>query len=133
MSILVADNGDIYELLDRFTNYNHENKPESRFDYFGVGGSFAGALPLKKPRKKKRLWGLIPAGETSHVSVAKKSEIDEEAFLAAPPVALFFRDMLYECPMFAEGESLLKWQAEFRKMFAEIPDDNTLQIVDAHS
>jgi hypothetical protein len=30
-------------------------------------------------------------------------------------------------------EALAKWQAEFRLRFAEIPDDTTLQIVDAHS
>ena len=132
--VLVADERDIYEALDRFTNYDNEAaKPDSRWDYFGIGGRFEGALPLKHPRKLRRFFGLFRAGQTSHVSVAKKSEIDQAAFLAHPPPALFFRDQLYECPLFAEGEALARWQAEFRQRFAEIPDDTTLQVVDAHS
>lgn len=132
--VLVADDRDIYDALDRFTKYDYEEpKPDSKWDFFGIGGRFEGALPLKQPRKLRRLFGLLPAGQTSRVSVAKKSEIDQQAFLAEPPVALFFRDQLYECPLFAEGEALAKWQAEFRQRFAQIPDDTTLQIVDAHS
>lgn len=132
--VLVADGRGIYEVLDRFTNYDHEpKKPDSRWDYFGIGGRFEGALPLKQPRQLRRFFGLLPAGQTSRVSVAKKSEIDEVTFLADPPTALFFRDQLYECPLFAKDEELAKWQAEFRQRFAEIPDDTILQIVDAHS
>lgn len=132
--VLVADGRDIYEALDRFTKYDHdEPKPDSRWDFFGIGGRFEGALPLSQPRQRRRFFGLLPARQTSRVSVAKKSEIDQQAFLADPPAALFFRDQLYECPLFAEGEALAKWQAEFRQRFADIPDDTTLQIVDAHS
>ena len=132
--VLVADDRNIYEALDRFTNYDHEpRKPDSRWDFFGIGGRFEGALPLKQPRQMRRFFGLLPAGNTSRVSVAKKSEIDEQAFLAAPPTAIFFKDRLYECPLFAEGETLADWQAEFRRIFAEIPDETTLHIVDAHS
>jgi hypothetical protein len=83
-------------------------------------------------RQLRRFFGLLRAGQTSRVSVAQKSEIDQEAFLADPPAALFFRDRLYECPLFAEGAALAKWQAEFRQRFAEIPDETILQIVDAH-
>ena len=132
--VLVADDRDIYEALDRFTNYDHEEeKPDSRWDFFGIGGRFAGALPLRQPRQRRLFFGLLPAGRTSRVSVATKSEIDQQAFLADPPAALFFNDQLYECPLFAEGEALAKWQAEFRQRFADIPDVTTLQIVDAHS
>ena len=132
--VLVADDRDIYEALDRFTNYDHEaEKPDSRWDFFGIGGRFERALPLKQPKQLRKFFGLLPAGQTNRVSVAKKSEIDQQAFLADPPAALFFRDQLYECPLFAEGEALAKWQVEFRQRFAEIPDDTTLQIVDAHS
>jgi hypothetical protein len=133
-SVLVADDRDIYDALDRFTKYDHEPpKPDSKWDFFGIGGRFEGALPLKQPRKVRRFFGLFPAGQTNRASVAKKFEIDQQAFLADPPAALFFRDQLYECPLFAKGEALAKWQAEFRQWFAEIPDDTTLQIVDAHS
>jgi len=132
--VLVADDRDIYVALDRFTNYdNEEPKPDSKWDYFGIGGRYEGALVLKRPKQLRRFFGLLPAGQTSRVSVAKKSEIDQEALLANPPAALFFAENLYECPLFAEGDALARWQAEFRERFSEIPDETTLQIVDAHS
>ena len=132
--VLVADDRDIYEALDRFTNYDDEEpKPDSRWDYFGIGGRFEGALVLKQPRRLRQFFGLLPAGHTSRVSVAKKSEIDQEALLADPPAALFFAEHLYECPLLADGETLARWHAEFRERFSEVPDETTLQIVDAHS
>jgi hypothetical protein len=132
--ILVADDGNIYEVLDHFANYDGaSSNPEAKFDYFGIGGRFEGALPLKQPRKLRKFLGLLPTGRTTRVSVARKSEVDQHAFLAEPPVGLFFRGKLYECPLFAEGEALTRWQDEFRRRFAEIPDDTLLQIVDAHS
>jgi hypothetical protein len=132
--VLVADDRDIYELLDRFARYDHrEVTPDSRWDYFGIGGRFAGALPLLRPRQLRRFFGLLPAGTTDRVSVAKKSELDQQAFLIEPPVALYFRGQLHECPLFARGEALANWQADFRRLFDEIPEDTLLQIVDAHS
>ncbi len=132
--VLVADEGNIYVVLDRFTNYEHEQpKPDSRWDYFGIGGRFEGALPLRQPRKLRRFFGLLPAGETSQVSVAKKAEVHAESFLADPPAALYFRGKLYECPLDADADGLKRWQEEFRKLYADIPDETKLQIVDAHS
>ena len=35
--VLVADDRDIYDALDRFTNYDHEApKPDSRWDFFNA-------------------------------------------------------------------------------------------------
>jgi hypothetical protein len=132
--VLVADDRDIYEVLDRFARYDcREVTSESRWDFFGIGGRFANALPLKQPRQLRRFFGLLSGGITSRASIAKKYEIDQQAFLVDPPTALFFCDRLYECPLFAQGDALANWQAEFRRRFAEIPEETTLQIVDAHS
>jgi hypothetical protein len=133
--ILVADDGNIYEVLERFANYDFESsRPEAKFEYFDIGGRFEGALPLKQPRQIRKLFGLLRAGQTMHVSVAKKSEIDQQAFLAELPVAaLFFQGQLFECPISADAEAFENWHKEFRRRFAEIPDDTLLQIVDAHS
>ena len=131
--VLVADEGELYALLDRFAKSEEEEKPTARWDYFGIGGRFDGALPLKKPRIVRRLFGLLPGGQTIRASVAKKSEVDCDQFLVDPPVAIFFRGELRECPLFAEKESLKRWQDEFRRLFDQIPEDRTLRIVDAHS
>jgi hypothetical protein len=132
--VLVADEGEIYELLNRFANYDgDEEKPEARWDYFGIGGLFEGALPLKTPRTVRRLFGLLSSKQISHATIAKKAEIDCACFLAEPPAALYFRGVLYECPLFAQGDALARWDEEFRRVFASIPEDTTLRIVDAHT
>ena len=133
-SVLVADSGDIYELLYPWSKYEDDApKPQAKFDYFGVGGRFEGYFHLKQPRQLRKFFGLFSAGSTTRVSVAKKYEIDQDSLLRDPPAALFFRGELYECPLFAEGDKLSKWKMEFAQQFAQVPDDSTLQIVDAHS
>jgi hypothetical protein len=136
MCILVADEGNIYELLFPWSDYNvpeKDRQPYARFDWFGLAKDEEWFLPLKTPRKLRKFFGLLPAGQTMRVSVAKKSEIDQDAFLASPPAALFFKGKLYESPFFAEGAELAKWKDEFRNRFKDIPDNATLQVVDAHS
>lgn len=133
-SLLVADDRDIYHVLDRFALYDHrEPMPDSRWDYFGISSREDDALPLKRPRPLRRFFGLVSAGSTTCAWVAKKHEVDQPALLADPPAALFFRDRLYECPILCDGDALANWHAEFRRRFAEIPDDTTLQVVDVHS
>jgi hypothetical protein len=133
-SILIADKGNIYDLLEQFTNYCDDiSKPTAKFEYFGISERIEDALPLKQPRKLRIFFGLLPAGKTTRAFVAKKSEIDQEAFLSDPPPAMFFRGHLYECSVNADRAAAAKWQEDFRKRFSEIPDDTLLRIVDAHS
>jgi hypothetical protein len=131
--ILVADEGDIYKLLAPFADYAGESSgSEPKFEYFGIGGRFEGALRLKQPQRLRKCFGLLPAGETTRASSAKKSEIDQHALLADPPAAFFFRGQLYMSPYFAEREALAQWQSEFRRRFSEVPEERMLRIVDAH-
>lgn len=132
-SVLVADEGDVYELLDQFAAYDGDPDCEdARWDNFGVGGNFAGALPLLRRRAWRRMLPFLPRWLTG-ASVARKSEVDKSAFLQDPPAALFFRGILYECPLTDEPEGMAEWVATFCKLFDEIPEGTTLQIVDAHS
>src|SRR5690349_21404334 len=110
MCVLVADGRDIDVALDRFMKYDYvPSKPEARWDWITIGGYYKSALPLKQPRQLRRFFGLLPAGQTSRVSVAKKSEIDQQAYLADPPAALFFRDQLFVCPLSADADELANW------------------------
>ncbi len=136
-SVLVADNGDIYDLLDRFAAYDGEpSSDDARWDNFGVGGIFAGALPLARRSAWRRWLPFVPRWITG-VSVARKSDVDTEALLSNPPMALFFQGVLHECPLSEEPEDdahiLAAWEATFRRLYDEIPEDATLQVVDAHS
>ena len=132
--LMVADEGDIYELLDRYTNYDEETSgPEARWDYFGISRNPIDFFQLKQPKKLRKFFGLIPAGETSQCPVAKKSEIVQEGLLSNPPAALFLDDVLYECPIDCDDESLSNWTALFRDKFMTIAEGRTLQMVDAHS
>jgi len=133
--VLVADDGEIYELLNRFARYDEdEEKPDALWDYFGIGGRFEGALPLKK-RRLRRFLGVIPVGWSSEASIARKYEVDCDRFLHdAPVVGLYFRGELHMCPFtLTDDAAIASWQQKFRLMFAEIPEDSTLRIIDAHS
>lgn len=136
-SVLVADKGDVYDLLDRFAAYDGEAvSDDARWDNFGVGGIFAGALPLARRRAWRRRLPFAPRWITG-ASVVRKSDVDKDALLSNPPMALFFQGVLHECPLSEEPEDdakvLAEWQATFRRLFDAIPEDATLQIVDAHS
>ena len=132
-SILVADEGDVYDLLDRFADYDGESESDdARWDNFGVGGIFAGMLPLAR-RSRWRSWVPFAPRWLLGASTARKSDVDHARFLLAPPSALFFRGVLHECPMTDDADLIADWEASFRDMYADIPEDATLQIVDAHS
>lgn len=131
-SVLVADDGDIYDLLDRFAAYDGEFRTEeARWDYMGIGGVFAGALPLTRRRSLRRWIPFAPRLLTG-ASVARKFEVDNEALLAEPPMALFFRGRLHECPLSEEVHEVAEWRAMFRQLFADVPENAMLRIVDAH-
>ena len=132
-SVLVADKGDVYDLLDRFANYDGESiSDEARWDYFGVGGIFAGLLPLAR-RSIWRRWIPFAPRWLIGASTACKSAVDHEAFLKDPPSALFFLGELHECPLSDDAEVIADWRAKFCEMYADIPEHATLQVVDAHS
>lgn len=131
--VVVADEGEIYALLDRFAKYDGEEKPEGRWDYFGIGGLFEGALPLKQPKKVRRFFGLLPGGTTSKATIAKKSEVDCARFLADPPPGIYFRGKLHMCPFLPDDPAFDRWPEDFRRVFAQIPEDTILRIIDAHS
>ena len=132
--VLVADDREIYQVLDRFLLSDHrEPTRDSKWDYAAISKQDADAMPLKRPRQLRRFFGLLSAGTTTRAWIAKKYEVDQQAFLADPPAALVFRDRLYECPILPDRGALANWHTEFRQRFTEIPEDTTLQIVDAHS
>src|SRR5262245_7463536 len=107
--------------------------PNGRFDFYEVGGRWAGFLQLCQPRHLRRFFGLFPAGQTNRVSKAKKSEIDRQVLLADPPAGLLFRGQWFASPIFEKGDVLNDWRAEFSQHFSEIPEDTTLTVVDVHS
>ena len=142
--ILLAD---VHALASRMRDWEEEDgvvkdgrlarisrrNPKGRVDCYEVGGRWDGFLRLREPRQLRRFFGLLPAGKTSHVSSARKSEIDRETLLAEPPAALLFRGQWFASPIFAEGEALDIWRQEFSQHFAQIPDETMLTVVDVHS
>ena len=51
--ILVADEGNIYELLDRFAEHEEDTEPHGRFDHFGIGGRFDVQDLAPGPRRQR--------------------------------------------------------------------------------
>jgi len=131
--LLVAGDGEISDLLEPFADYGGEGtNDEAKFDWFQVGGMFKAGLPLKQPRETKRFFGLFTNSTSSGV-VAKKSEVDLEDLLKAPPHAFLFAGRWSESKPLPDEQEATEWRAELTQRLAEVPDDTTLTVVDCHS
>lgn len=106
--------------------------PNTRFDWYEVDGRFAGSLQLQAPPQPgalKRLFGAKPA---SRVNQARKAEIVATPLLSEPPAALLRGGVWEQCPLTTDTAELQKWKERFTELFAAIPDDELLTIVDLH-
>ncbi|HSU53621.1 MAG TPA: hypothetical protein VLT36_06150 [Candidatus Dormibacteraeota bacterium] len=131
--LLVAGDGDIPALLEPFADYGGEGTNEqAKFDWFKVGGMFTAGLRLKQPRKTNRFFGLFTSS-TSTVIIARKSEVDLEDLLRAPPHAFLFDGRWSDSKLLPDEQQAAQWRAEFAQRLAEVPDDTTLTVVDCHS
>ena len=135
----------IYRVATHISNqYSHWFK-RNKFLRVNLSSAVPAAdIPdLKRLRATTLSWNAISADLNSssynkkHTSTCLLTTLNYHKLNFKPlyksKAALFFQGVLYESPFFAEGETLAKWQTEFRERFASIPDDTTLQIVDAHS
>jgi len=130
--LLVACYGKIPDLLEPFADYGGEGTNEkAKFDWFQVGGMFKAGLPLKQPRKTKRLFGLFTT-TASRVIIAKKSELELEELLEFPPLAFLFGGRWSESKLLPDEQEAAQWRAELTQRLGEVPDDTTLTVVDCH-
>ena len=116
----------------RLFQWSTEN-PQSKYDWYQRGGRFTGSLQLKQPQQPagwRRLFGAKPK---DRVDQARKSEIQPELLLANPPTAVLLDGVWHECPFTSEPAELERWSRRFAELFASIPDDALLTIMDMHS
>ncbi len=131
--LLVAGNGEVPDLLEPYADYGGQGTNENaKFDWFQVGGMFKCGIPLKQPRKTKRLFGLFTT-TASRVIIAKKSEVELEELLKFPPQAFLFSGRWSESKLLPDEQEAAEWRAELTQRLAEVPDDTTLTVVDCHS
>jgi hypothetical protein len=131
--LLVAGDGKISDMLEPFADYDgNGTNNDAKFDWFQVGGMFKAGLPLKQPRKVKHFFGLFTT-HASSVIIAKKSEVDLQDLLKAPPHAFLSGGRWSESKLLPEKEELAIWRSELERRLQELPDDTTLTVVDYHS
>ena len=69
-------------------------------------------------------------------TVAKGFRMDlvaAEPLLADPPTALLVAGVWHECPFTSDAGELEEWRRRFARLFAAIPDDALLTVMDMHS
>ena len=93
-------------------------------------------LKLQAPRPVRKLFGLLSAGETQAVSEARKCEIDEPTLLRDPPAALLLRGEWHDSEG-VDAEGSLEaweeaWRSRFSELWAQVPDDALITVVDVH-
>lgn len=108
--------------------------PKGEWDWFEVGGRFENALVLKAPLQPSRWRRLLGAKPRAKVDQARRSDIQEGPLLAEPPTAILWNGTWSECPFTLDDEEILEaWRLEFARIFAAVPQDALLTIIDCHS
>lgn len=123
------EEGGVHE--GRLFTWSTEN-PRAKFDWYEAGGRFGAFLRLREPRIESRWFGLRRQRVT-HVTRARKQDIDPEPLLAAPPAALLHRGEWREAPMSLQETPSPEWLREFAKAYAQIEDEALLNAMDLHS
>ncbi len=117
---------------DRLFYWSTEN-PQSKFDWYEVGGRFSGYLRLVHPVQATWWQRLLGRGPTDRANRARKADVDVGAILADPPAALLFGASWHECPFTDDEEQLAEWRRTFGSVFEAVPADAVLTVVDVHS
>lgn len=107
------------------------SNPKGKFDWYEVGGRFAGYLHLKEPKPPTFVGRLLGRGAVVKVNTALKREVHCLRILADPPVALLHEGLWIELPILNPVEEA--WKREFAAAFKEIADDVKLTVVDVHT
>jgi len=121
-----------FERDGRLFRVTRENT-QRHFDWYQHGGRWADYLKLREPRPTRRFLGLLAGPAVTHVSSARKSEIDQAHLLADPPESLVCDGQWHSGPLVLDGQAPTEWQREFASLFASIPADTWLHCVDIHS
>jgi hypothetical protein len=109
------------------------SNPHSKYDWYEMSGRSSGYLRLKEPSQSEGWRVLLGAKPTHQVNQARKTDIQQEPLLADPPTALLLDGLWHECPFTSDAAELEKWRRQFANLFASIPDDLMLTVVDMHS
>ena len=117
---------------DRLFFWSTDN-PKGKYDWYRVGGTFAGYLHLRVPRAPKWWERLVGRGPTDRVNQARKHEVVLDAILADPPSALVHNGEWYEAPLTHEVARFQEWKQGFPRLFSSVGGEERLTVVDLHS
>ena len=107
-------------------------KPNEKYDYYKIGGSWKNKLELREPKQERCFFGLLRK-TVSRTHAAKKSEVIAESLLQHPPVSVLF-DGVWEDAEFIIGQPTNeKWHKRFEQIFRSIPESACLTVVDYHA
>jgi hypothetical protein len=107
--------------------------PDAKYDWFAVGGRYAGYFRLRTPRQPAWWQRVLGKRAILRVNQARKADVDTDGVLSAPPAALLIDRDWHECPLTDDAARIAEWSAEFARRFAAVPDSATLTAVDFHS
>ena len=123
----------------KITTYN----PDSKWDWYEVGGRWTGLLKLKqgvKPIAESNFSSEWSEEEENKVlsenraDIARKGDIENISEIVC--FALLKNGKWYERGQMGWGAIVsnenLEWSTKFKKLVAELPDDTLITIVDCH-
>lgn len=107
--------------------------PNSKFDFFKIGGRFTGYLRLRTPRQPSLLGRLIGRKATSQVNRAFKSEVETQAVVENPPYAILVGEAWVERGWSSEAPGDDSWRQQLAQRFAAVEESDMITVVDIHS
>lgn len=107
--------------------------PNSKFDFFKIGGRFDGYLRLRAPRRPSLLGRLVGKKEISQVNRAFKHEIETQAVVENPPFAILVGEAWVEQGWSSEAPNDDQWRQQFAQRFAAVGESEMITVVDVHS
>jgi hypothetical protein len=110
-----------------------KSNPQSKYDWYALGGRFDGFLRLRHPAPVSAWRRLLGGKPSDRANQARKGQVDTEALVANPPSALLMDTVWRECPFSSDPAVVDGWKREFALAFAPIPEDALLTIMDLHS
>lgn len=127
----VEDYGDVGEDGEVYSTYN----PESKWDWFILGGRWSGMIQLKEGAEGLKGESGVFDNETG-IDQAKKGDItnlnDLKTFAIVKGGKWYEKGQMGWWGIVIDGKDEEQWEEEQKKLIEGLPDDNLISIYDCH-
>lgn len=113
-------------------SYWTSSNPQGKFDWYKIGGTFAGYLHLREAQTPSLLGRILRKKPVARVNSARKGDILVADVVANPPYAMLSHGTWVEQGLGEAAQTDEQWQQQFAHRFGLLPDSELVTVVDLH-